>query len=148
MYVLQNKLHQINQLHLEDQQALSKVVIEQRETNREVTDNLQAMIDSLTLSQSKIAAGLTEQSEIIRDQLSELAQVLENRITSLESATQQIGKVTKLQESVEQLILSLDKTERFDAAFLEMRQTLLQLKPALERLGKPRILTFVDSEEG
>ena len=142
------QIHQINQLHLDDRQALSKVVIEQRETNREVTDNLQAMIETLTLSQSKIVGGLTEQSAVIREQLLELAQVLETRISSLESATQQIGEVAKLQESLEQLILSLEKTERFDAALLEMRQTLLQLKPALERLSKPRILTFVDSEEG
>jgi biopolymer transport protein ExbB/TolQ len=138
---------QLDRLTLEDRQAYTNALEKQQLSNQEIVNEIQGIVEVVKATHLDIAKGFINQTEKISYQLDRASQILANRIAYLEKATIKITEIAKLQESIEQILASLEKTQYLNQALQEVREGLIQLKPALEKLSKPRIITFVDQDE-
>jgi biopolymer transport protein ExbB/TolQ len=141
------QLSQVDRLILEDRKVYTTALEKQQETNQNLIAEIQEIIEAVKTTHLAISSGFINQTQQISDELDRASQVLESRISSLEKATTKIAQIARLQQSLEQVLVSLEKTQVLDRSLLEVRESLIQLKPALEKMSKPRILTFIDSEE-
>ena len=143
---LVEQLSQVNQLTLQDRQGFITALEGQQKASQDLVSKLQTITDEIKSSHSTISTGFQEQAGEISHQLEGVATVLENRIISLEQATSQISEFAKLQESLEKILLSLEKAQKLDSLLIEMQATIIQLKPVLEKLSKPRLITFMEED--
>ncbi|ACK72472.1 hypothetical protein PCC7424_4099 [Gloeothece citriformis PCC 7424] len=138
---------QIKDLILQDKHSFTTALEKQQDLNQNLIITINGLVEQLKNSYSEISAGLTDQSDEIAQQLKLAANLLENRIKSLENATDKLSELTQLQGSLDQLVQSLGKVETVEQVILEAMTQLKGLQPSLEKLSKPRIIKFVESDE-
>ncbi len=90
---------------------------------------------------------LSVKQQQISARLERASQMLGTRVADLEKAAIQLSEINQLTQSLERVVASLEQARHINQALIEIRESLIQLKPALEKMSKPRIITFVDSEE-
>ncbi|NJM85938.1 MAG: flagellar motor protein MotA [Hydrococcus sp. RU_2_2] len=120
----------------------------QKQTHQNLIAEIRGLIETVKITHINISKSFVDRTQQISQQLDRASSILESRIASLEQATVQITEITKLQQSIEEMLFSLEKTQVINQSLLEVRESLMQLKPALEKMSKPRMITFVDSDEG
>jgi biopolymer transport protein ExbB/TolQ len=123
------------------------VLEKQKETHQNLLTEIRGIIDAVKATHAEISTGFVGQTQQISDRLERASQMLGNRIAYLEKAAIQLSEINQLTKSIEQVLASLEQARYLNQALTEVRESLIQLKPALEKMSKPRIITFVDSEE-
>lgn len=144
---LVEQISQVNQLALDDRKSYTIALEKQQETNHDLITKIQNIINEVKTTHTEISTGFVSQTKEIGTQLDRTSHVLETRIASLEKATTQIAEIAKLQESLEKILFSLERSQHLNRSLQEVREGLMQLKPALEKMSKPRIITFLDEDE-
>jgi biopolymer transport protein ExbB/TolQ len=145
---LVSQLGHINQMALSDRQNYISAIELSQESDRHLVAEIRTMVESVKAMQSETAQGLSLQAQQITTQLDRASALLEERVYSLEKATLKISEMAKLQQILEEVFSSLERMQSLDRAMLEIKEGLMQLKPTLEKLGKPRMITYVEPEEG
>jgi hypothetical protein len=72
---------------------------------------------------------------------------LDSRIAALENCAAQVARIVEFQDSLQQSLHTLEKTAQLGQVLGEVGANLALLKPVLEQLNKPRLITLVESEE-
>lgn len=137
----------VNELILHDRDAFTNSLEKQQSFNQDLLLKVNSFVEQLKINQAELSSGLTDQVKEITHQLNIAANLLENRIKSLENTTDKLSEITQLQNSLDQLIQSLAKVETVEQVILEAMIQIKGLKPSLEKLSKPRIITFAESDE-
>lgn len=120
---------------------------EQRKASRELFADIQNIIETMNLNNAATTNSIKEQSEQISQQLEKAAHALENRVSALEQYAAQVTEVAQLQLSLEQTLRSLKEKATLEQVLFDVQATLVQLKPALEQLNKPRRIMLVEQED-
>lgn len=120
----------------------------QKQTHQNLIAEIRGLIETVKVTHINISKGFVDRTQQISEQLDRASTILESRIASLEEATVKIAEITNLQQGIEEIVSSLEKTQFINQSLLEVRESLMQLKPALEKMSKPRMITFVDTDEG
>jgi biopolymer transport protein ExbB/TolQ len=141
------QIGQVNQFALDDRNSYTVALEKQQETNHDLIAKIQNIINEVKTSHIEISTGFVSQTKEISTQLDRTSQILETRIASLEKATTEIAEIAKLQQSLEKILFSLERSQHLNQSLQEVKEGLIQLKPALEKIGKPRIITFLDEDE-
>ena len=93
-----------------------------------------------------VAKDLNAQTQGISQQLENAAKVLENRVGSLELATQKMSDFQHIQQGLERSFTSLEKTAQLENVLNAVKDNLAQLQPVLRQLNKPRTITLVEQD--
>lgn len=141
------QIGQVNKLALDDRKSYTVALEKQQKSNHDLIEKIQNIINEVKTTHTEISTGFISQTKEIGTQLDRTSQVLETRIVSLEKATTQIAEIAKLQQSLEQILFSLERSQHLNHSLQEIKEGLMQLKPTLEKIGKPRIITFLDEDE-
>ena len=94
----------------------------------------------------EVANDLNTQTKGISQQLENAAKVLENRVGSLEIATQKMSDFQHIQQGLERSFTSLEKTAQLENVLSAVKDNLAQLQPILQQLNKPRRITLVEQD--
>jgi biopolymer transport protein ExbB/TolQ len=144
----QNLIGEVREIFNTVQTTHLESLDKQKQTHQNLIAEIRGLIETVKVTHINISKGFVNQTQQISQQLDRASTILESRIASLEEATVQIAEIAKLQQSIEEILSSLEKTQVINQSLLEVRESLMQLKPALEKMSKPRMITFVDSDEG
>ncbi|WP_013322210.1 MotA/TolQ/ExbB proton channel family protein [Gloeothece verrucosa] len=145
--VNQGLLTQIN--HLVEQLKVNYTgsLENQQQVNQSLLTQINHLAESLKSNYTQLSGALTTQSHQMTEQLKQAANLLETRIQSLENAAYKLSDITQLKTSLDHLIKSLEKVEPVEQVIKEAMSQIKELKPSLEKLSKPRIITFAESDE-
>ncbi len=140
------KLNQANQLSVEDRNTFIKALGEQQQASQNL---INAVIDIATETKNTyhtLSQELNHQGGQISEQFAQTASDLGDKLTSLETVTAKLSEIGKLQTSLEQMVKSLDTVGELEESIQEFTHQLAKLQPSIEKLTKPRVVTFLDPE--
>ncbi len=138
------QMNKFNKMTLADRQEFITSFDEQQQAHKQVVKEISELVTDIKETNAKINNGLTLQANQISEELTKAAQILETRIISLEKNTTQISQIPQLKKSLEKIVNSLERTAELESTLKEVRENLIQLQPALEKIGQPRRLTLVE----
>ncbi|MCU0534677.1 MAG: MotA/TolQ/ExbB proton channel family protein [Hydrococcus sp. Prado102] len=144
----QNLIAEVREIFNSVQTTNLESLDKQKQTHQNLIAEIRGLIETVKVTHLNISKGFVDRTQQISQQLDRASTILESRIASLEQATVQITEIAKLQQSIEEVLSSLENTQLLNQSLLEVKESLMQLKPALEKMSKPRMITFVDSDEG
>jgi biopolymer transport protein ExbB/TolQ len=119
----------------------------QQKSHQDVLDRVNGMLDLIKVNYRELSAGISQQAQEITEKLERAAKLLSSRINSLEAATTNFQEIAQLKGSIDEMNLSLDKVAKVEVIIAEVLQQMQQLKPSLDKLAKPRIVTFLEQDE-
>lgn len=119
----------------------------QQELHQGLLSKIDNLLNNLQRNYQELSQGLTEQTQAITKQLEQASILLENRLNSLEIATDKFQEITQLKQSIDAMILSLEKFSQVETTIISVREQIQQLKPSLDKLSKPRVIKFLDYDE-
>lgn len=123
------------------------VLEKQKEIHQNLLGEIRELIGTVKTTHAEMSTSFVSQTQQINARLERASQMLGTRIADLEKAAMQLSEINQLTQSLERVLASLEQARYLNQALIEVRESLIQLKPALEKMSKPRIITFVDSEE-
>ena len=129
-----------------DRQEFLNFFAQQQQANQELVGQIRSIVDEIRNRNLSAANDLNIQTKQISHQLEKAARVLENRVNSLEVATQKMSDFQKIQQGLEQSFASLEKTALLENVLTGVRDNLAQLQPILKQLNKPRRITIVEQD--
>jgi len=119
---------------------------QQQRTNQQLVEQIKFIIEEIRGSNMAVAKDLNAQTQGISQQLENAAKVLENRVGSLELATQKMSDFQHIQQGLERSFTSLEKTAQLENVLNAVKDNLAQLQPILRQLNKPRTITIVEQD--
>ncbi|MEM6614067.1 MAG: flagellar motor protein MotA [Cyanobacteria bacterium P01_C01_bin.72] len=131
-----------------DRQEFLTFFAEQQKTNQELVQQIRSVVEEIRSKNMAAAAELNTQTQGISQQLEKAAQILENRVGSLEAATQKMSDFSLVQQGLERSFASLEKTAQLENVLSGVKDNLSQLQPILQQLNKPRRITLVEQDNG
>ncbi|MGD2180024.1 MotA/TolQ/ExbB proton channel family protein [Lusitaniella coriacea] len=137
----------INQIALKDRQDFISTFEGQQQTTRDLVKETQEKLTEISSNQTAVANQLARQSKQIMQQLEQATQALTHRVDALEECTNQILEVARLQQGLEYSLHSLKETNQLGTVLSELQGNLTQLRPVLQKLGKPRRITFMEGDD-
>ncbi len=79
------------------------------------------------------------------EQLDQMTKILDIRIQGLNQSTEKFIELSQLKETLEQLKTFLERNQTVNQS---IQNQLLQLNPILEKMSRPRIVSYLNPEEG
>ncbi|MEL6440955.1 MAG: MotA/TolQ/ExbB proton channel family protein [Cyanobacteria bacterium J06621_8] len=143
-----NQVGEIRQQANSDRQEFLNFFAQQQQTNQELVQQIRGIIDEIRSKNRAVADDLNTQTQGISQQLEKAAQILENRIGSLELATHKMSDFQQIQQGLERSFASLEKTAQLEQVLSGVKENLSQLQPILQQLNKPRRITLVEQDNG
>lgn len=140
------QIEQINQLNLQDRNQFATSLEEQQKNQITLMSNLENIIEMIRSSNLETAQNLFKEANKISQNLEQTANLLETRLSSLEQATLKITEINQIREGLQNLNQSLVEVLGREKVLIDIRDNLTQLKPSLDKLSKPRIVSFMDDE--
>lgn len=140
------QIEEVRNLSGKDRQKFLDFLLQQQQSNQEVVENIQDLVSEIKNKNSQISENLNTQSQKIVSQLEQAAKVLETRVSSLEQSVNKIGELREWQASLQESLTSLEKTSQLAQVLEGVKDNLGQLKPILNKLNKPRTITFVEQD--
>ncbi|PSF39312.1 flagellar motor protein MotA [Aphanothece hegewaldii CCALA 016] len=140
------QIEQINQINLQDRNQFAASIDEQQKNQVTLLSNLENIIELIRSSNLETAQNMFKEAEKISKSLENTANLLENRLNSLEQATLKMTEINQIKEGLQNLNNSLVEVLEAEKVLTEIKDNLDQIKPSLDKLSKPRIVTFMDEE--
>lgn len=140
------QIQYINHLTLQDRQQLAVSLEEQQKNQVNLLSDFQNIIEVIRSTNSETSYNLILQADKVSQQLGNTANLLEIRLNSLEQATLKITEVNQIKEGLQNLNNSLKEVLKTEKVLTEIKDSLTQVKPSLDKLSKPRIVSFMDDE--
>ncbi|GFE67789.1 MotA/TolQ/ExbB proton channel family protein [Chroococcus sp. FPU101] len=140
------QIEQLNQNNLQDRNQFSESLIEQQKNQVTLLANLENIIELIRSSNIETVQNLLAQAAQISQNLESTSNLLENRLNSLEQATLKLTEINQIKEGLLNLNHSLIEVLESEKLLTDLKESLTQLKPSLDKLSKPRIVSFMDDE--
>lgn len=148
------QLENFSQSAWQDRQDFQSALQQQQQTNSKAFANLVSelqetnlrLLEEFKTGNSAVAEGLFTQAEKLSSQLEQAAAALQERVSSLERYSAQVTEISQLQQSLDHTLRSLEKSAHLEEVLIRVQENLGQLKPVLEKLNRPRRITFVEDE--
>lgn len=144
---LADKIQQVYQFSLADRESFIHSLETQQKAYENLVTQLHTISEEIQARQGEITQGFYHQSERLSTQLEQAINQLDRRITDFTNATDKLSEITQLKASLDQLILSLNHTDKMNQSLQDLQEKIVLLKPSLEKLSKPRMITFVEPED-
>lgn len=141
-----SQIEQINHNNLQDRNQFADSLIEQQKNQTTLLANLENIIELIRSSNRETVQNLLAQAEQITRNLESTSNLLENRLNSLEQATLKLTEINQIKEGLQNLNHSLIEVLESEKLLTDIKESLTQLKPSLDKLSKPRIVSFMDDE--
>ncbi|MGK7895444.1 MAG: MotA/TolQ/ExbB proton channel family protein [Microcystaceae cyanobacterium] len=113
----------------------------------ELASNVHKLSDQVNSDRLSFKDSVTYQQDSqqhLINQLVKVADSLEIRVQEFSQSTDKIKEITQLSDTLNQLVLFLERSQTLNQSLQDQLQT---LKPTLERMSRPRLISFVDPEE-
>ena len=140
------QVQDIKQQTNRDREEFLEFFAQQQQTNQQFVKQIRGIIEEIKQNNTAVANDLNAQTQGISQQLENAAKVLENRVGSLETATQKMSDFQHIQQGLERSFSSLEKTAQLENVLSAVKDNLAQLQPILQQLNKPRRITLVEQD--
>ncbi|MCC0177493.1 MotA/TolQ/ExbB proton channel family protein [Waterburya agarophytonicola K14] len=140
------QVNDIKQQTNRDRQEFLNFFAQQQQANQELVQQIRSVIEEIRSKNMEAANDLNAQTQGIGQQLENAARVLENKVGSLEIATQKMSDFQHIQQGLERSFTSLEKTAQLENVLSAVKDNLAQLQPILQQLNKPRRITIVEQD--
>lgn len=140
------QVNDIRQQTNRDREEFLGFFAQQQQTNQQLVKQIRGIIEEIKQNNTAVANDLNAQTKGISEQLENAAKVLENRVGSLEVATQKMSDFQHIQQGLERSFASLEKTAQLENVLKAVKENLAQLQPILQQLNKPRRITLVEQD--
>ena len=140
------QVNEVRQSANRDRQEFLNFFAQQQQANQKLVEQIRSIVDEIRHKNISMANDLNVQTQEISQQLEKAARVLENRVGSLEVATQKMSDFQKIQLGLERSFASLEKTALLENVLTGLKDNLSQLQPILMQLNKPRRITIVEQD--
>jgi hypothetical protein len=137
-------VQKINQITLEDRQEFLNSLSQQQSANHSIILEIQYIISEIKRNSEDFSSGFKEQASVIRQELNQAANSLENQVIALEQVTQKIVDLNQMLSSWERITNSLEKTEQLESTLSQIKDNIALLHPVLQDLLKPRFIKLVE----
>ena len=131
-----------------DRQEFLSFFSQQQQANQELVEQIRSIVDEIRSKNVAVANDLNTQTQEISQQLEKAARILENRVGSLEVATQKMSDFQQIQQGLERNFAALEKTAQLENVLTGVKDSLSQLQPILQQLNKPRRIMLVEQDNG
>jgi hypothetical protein len=146
-YKLIEQMSYINQMAVTDREIFVNTLAQQEKSSQEISQEIQQISQAIQNNYQTVNHNFTEYTEQISEGLQKAAMALDSRIAALENCAAQVARIVEFQDSLQQSLHTLEKTAQLGQVLGEVGANLALLKPVLEQLNKPRLITLVESEE-
>jgi biopolymer transport protein ExbB/TolQ len=146
-YKLMEQMSYINQMAVKDREIFVNTLAQQEKSSQEISQEIQQISQAIQNNYQTVNHNFTEYTEQISEGLQKAAMALDSRIAALENCAAQVARIVEFQDSLQQSLHTLEKTAQLGQVLGEVGANLALLKPVLEQLNKPRLITLVESEE-
>ena len=140
------QVNDIRQQTNRDRQEFLSFFEQQQRANQQLVQQIQGIVEEIRSKNIAVADDLNAQTQGISQQLEQAARILENRVGSLEMATQKMTDFQQIQQGLERSFASLEKTAQLENVLAGVKDNLSQLQPILQQLNKPRTITLVEQD--
>jgi hypothetical protein len=130
-------IQELNQLVLQDRAKILSSFLEQQQFNQGIIEQIQELVEQIKDDHKSIANGFTEQG-------SQISQQLERAVLGLEKSSARIAELNQMEASLNKILQALQHTGEIEQILAEMKEEIALLQPALQQLGKPRIIRLVE----
>ncbi len=135
---------EVRAIAAQDRQEFMNFFGEQQQANQDAIAHIKTIIEEIRLKNIALAKGFSSQSQEISQQLEQVAKTLETRVNALEKAADKITDFKNIQNSLDESLRSLKKTDQLKEVLEGVQENLKLLRPVLKQLNKPRRITLVE----
>jgi uncharacterized protein YoxC len=137
----------INQMAVQDREIFVNTLAQQEKSSQEISQEIQQISQAIQNNYQNVNHNFTAHTEQISQGLQKAAMALDSRIAALENCAAQVARIVEFQDSLEQSLQTLEQTAQLEQVLGEVGANLALLKPVLDQLNKPRLITLFESEE-
>ncbi len=140
-------IKQLNETILNDRERFIQSYHEQQNFNLNLINDLKSFVELIKEQNQTNNQGIEKQVGAIAFQLQSVANVLEDKVNSLEKSTAKIAEITKLEGSLNKIVSALDSAHKMEDTLLMIKEQITLLQPVMKDLSKPRIVRLVEQIE-
>lgn len=140
-------LKNINEVIIADRNQFISVYQEQQNLNRAIIKEIQDIVGLITKNNETYSQGLTEQTKAISNELNNASQSLNEKVSTLQQVGYKIAELNNLTNVLDSLVNSLDNASEMHETLSSIKENITHLQPALQDLGKPRVIRLVEQIE-
>lgn len=140
------QVNEIRQQTNRDREEFLGFFAQQQQTNKQLVHQIKSIVEEIRSNNLAVANDLNVQTQGISQQLENAARILENKVGSLEIATQKMSDFQHVQQGGERSFTSLENTTQLENILTAVKDNLVQLQPILQQLNKPRRITLVEQD--
>ncbi|MBF2056793.1 MAG: MotA/TolQ/ExbB proton channel family protein [Cyanobacterium sp. T60_A2020_053] len=145
--VLIESIREINQGILTDREKFIQSYVEQQKFYNSLVNDMRDIL-ALVNQQSQVSNdNFLTASEGVKNELSQVAILLENRLNSLEKSAEKFAQLSQFQDSLDRLIVSLKGAGEMEQTLINIKEEIALLAPVMKDLSKPRVIRLVEQIE-
>ncbi len=140
-------IREVNELILQDRAKILSSFSEQQQFNQVIIEQVQGIVEQVKESHKSMANGFSEQTSKISQQLNQAALNLETQIIALDKSSARVAELNQMENSLNKIVQAIEKAGEIEKILAVIKDEISLLQPALQQLGKPRIVRLVEQIE-
>lgn len=140
-------IREINQGILADREKFIQSYVEQQKFYNSLVNDMRDILALVNQQSQASNDNFLTASEGVKNELSQVAILLENRLNSLEKSAEKFAQLSQFQDSLDRLIVSLKGAGDMEQTLINIKEQIALLAPVMKDLSKPRVIRLVEQIE-
>ncbi|MBE9223467.1 MotA/TolQ/ExbB proton channel family protein [Cyanobacterium stanieri LEGE 03274] len=140
-------IKEVNRIILTDREKIIQSYQEQQNFNATLVDDIKLLIHQIKEHNNLSQVELDQQINTFKNQLENIAFILDTKINSLQKSSEQIAQLSKLENSFSGMVRALESAGKMENSLNIIQEQITLLQPVIKDLSKPRVVRLIEEIE-